>query len=163
MVPIRVHIALIPTQHDESVTNDEIVVDLKQHVIKPVIPEKCLNEKPIFYLNPFLMTATLVFHYATYSNRRYGNKILNGSGNGLVSNDALMRQSPATINTSTTNMYEEISKLSLQRDPSDDTAMKQRLCDNVGQLIDPNHVSLLKSVVVSGQPLGQTLHGAPYA
>ena len=60
-------------------------------------------------------------------------------------------------------MYEEISKLSLQRDPSDDTAMKQRLSDNVGQLIDPNHVSLLKSAVVNGQPLGQTLHGAPYA
>ncbi|RVX03405.1 S-adenosylmethionine synthase [Vitis vinifera] len=32
--------------HDETVTNDEIPVDLKEHVIKPIIPEKYLDEKP---------------------------------------------------------------------------------------------------------------------
>ncbi|CBI37018.3 unnamed protein product, partial [Vitis vinifera] len=32
------------TQHDETVTNDEIAADLKEHVIKPVIPENpCLS------------------------------------------------------------------------------------------------------------------------
>uniref|UniRef100_A0A803M799 methionine adenosyltransferase n=1 Tax=Chenopodium quinoa TaxID=63459 RepID=A0A803M799_CHEQI len=40
MVPVRVHTVLISTQHDETVTNDEIAADLKEHVIKPVIPEK---------------------------------------------------------------------------------------------------------------------------
>ncbi|KAK4388341.1 S-adenosylmethionine synthase 2 [Sesamum angolense] len=38
--------------HDETVTNDEIAADLKAHVIKPVIPEKYLDEKTIFHLNP---------------------------------------------------------------------------------------------------------------
>ncbi|KAI8004505.1 S-adenosylmethionine synthase 5 [Camellia lanceoleosa] len=47
-----VHTALISTQHDETVTNDEIAADLKEHVIKPVIPEKYLDEKTIFHLNP---------------------------------------------------------------------------------------------------------------
>nr|XP_023913018.1 S-adenosylmethionine synthase 1-like [Quercus suber] len=37
---------------DETVTNDEIAADLKEHVIKPVIPEKYLDEKTIFHLNP---------------------------------------------------------------------------------------------------------------
>ncbi|OMO99103.1 S-adenosylmethionine synthetase [Corchorus capsularis] len=52
MVPVHVHIVLISTKHDEIVRNDEIVVDLKEHVIKPVIPEKYLDEKTIFHLNP---------------------------------------------------------------------------------------------------------------
>ncbi|KAK1366318.1 hypothetical protein POM88_041879 [Heracleum sosnowskyi] len=52
MVPIRVYTILISTQHDETVTNDEIAADLKEHVIKPVVPEKYLDEKTIFHLNP---------------------------------------------------------------------------------------------------------------
>ena len=52
MVPVRVHTVLISTQHDETVTNDEIAADLKEHVIKPVIPEQYLDEKTIFHLNP---------------------------------------------------------------------------------------------------------------
>lgn len=52
MVPVRVRTVLISTQHDETITNDEIAADLKEHVIKPVIPEKYLDEKIIFHLNP---------------------------------------------------------------------------------------------------------------
>ncbi|PIA41131.1 hypothetical protein AQUCO_02300141v1 [Aquilegia coerulea] len=52
MVPLRVHTVLISTQHDETVMNDEIAADLKEHVIKPVVPEKYLDEKTIFHLNP---------------------------------------------------------------------------------------------------------------
>jgi len=52
MVPVRVHTVLISTQHDETVTNDEIAADLKEHVIKPIVPEKYLDEKTIFHLNP---------------------------------------------------------------------------------------------------------------
>ncbi|GMH07710.1 hypothetical protein Nepgr_009550 [Nepenthes gracilis] len=53
MVAVRVHTVLIFTQHDETITNDEIAADLKEHVIKPVIPEKYLVEKTIFHLNPY--------------------------------------------------------------------------------------------------------------
>ncbi|WJX84661.1 S-adenosylmethionine permease [Trifolium repens] len=52
MVPIRVHTVLISTQHDETVTNEQIAADLKEHVIKPVIPAKYLDDKTIFHLNP---------------------------------------------------------------------------------------------------------------
>ncbi|KAL5061539.1 hypothetical protein RYX36_023276, partial [Vicia faba] len=52
MVPIRVHIVLISTQHDETVTNEQIAADLKEHVIKPVIPAKYLDDKTIFHLPP---------------------------------------------------------------------------------------------------------------
>ncbi|TXG73787.1 hypothetical protein EZV62_002366 [Acer yangbiense] len=52
MVPIRVHTILISTQHDETVTNEQIAQDLKEHVIKPVIPAQYLDDKTIFHLNP---------------------------------------------------------------------------------------------------------------
>lgn len=52
MVPIRVHTVLISTQHDESVTNEQIQKDLMEHVIKPVIPAKYLDSNTIFHLNP---------------------------------------------------------------------------------------------------------------
>ncbi|KAL8140594.1 LOW QUALITY PROTEIN: hypothetical protein V2J09_006615 [Rumex salicifolius] len=52
MIPIRVHTVLISTQHDETVTNEQIAADLKEHVIKPVIPTKYLDDKTIFHLNP---------------------------------------------------------------------------------------------------------------
>ncbi|KAK7277507.1 hypothetical protein RJT34_22521 [Clitoria ternatea] len=52
MVPIRVHTVLISTQHDETVTNDQIAKDLKELVIKPVIPAEYLDDKTIFHLNP---------------------------------------------------------------------------------------------------------------
>ncbi|GBG90620.1 hypothetical protein CBR_g50964 [Chara braunii] len=35
--PVRVHTILISTQHDESVSNDQIAADLREHVIKPVL------------------------------------------------------------------------------------------------------------------------------
>ncbi|KAK7392117.1 hypothetical protein VNO78_20544 [Psophocarpus tetragonolobus] len=40
------------SQHDETVTNDGIATDQKEHVIKPVIPEKYLDEETIFHLDP---------------------------------------------------------------------------------------------------------------
>ncbi|KAL2548316.1 S-adenosylmethionine synthase 3 [Forsythia ovata] len=52
MVPIRVHTVLISTQHDETVNNDQIAKDLKEHVIKPVISLQYLDDRTIFHLNP---------------------------------------------------------------------------------------------------------------
>jgi S-adenosylmethionine synthetase len=34
------------------VTNEQIRKDLLEHVIKPVVPEKYLDDKTIFHLNP---------------------------------------------------------------------------------------------------------------
>ncbi len=52
MIPIRVHTILISTQHSPDVTNDQIHADLMEHVIKPVVPSKYLDDKTIFHLNP---------------------------------------------------------------------------------------------------------------
>jgi|EP00640_Fibrocapsa_japonica_P001456 S-adenosylmethionine synthetase len=51
-VPQRVHTVVISTQHSEEVTNDKIKEDLMEHVIKPVIPEKYLDDNTVYHLNP---------------------------------------------------------------------------------------------------------------
>ena len=52
MIPIRVHTTLISTQRSPDVTNDKIHADLMEHVIKPVVPAKYMDDKTIFHLNP---------------------------------------------------------------------------------------------------------------
>ncbi|KAM1701585.1 hypothetical protein ACFXTN_024839 [Malus domestica] len=91
--------------------------------------------------------------------RRDGAHLHNGPTNGLVGNDPLMRQNPGTANAMATKMYEERLKLPLQRDSMDDASMKQRFGDNVGQILDQSHASILKSAAATGQPSGQVLHG----
>jgi len=50
--PQYVHTVLISTQHSPDVDNEQIAKDLKQYVIKPVIPEKYLRDDTIYHLNP---------------------------------------------------------------------------------------------------------------
>jgi len=50
--PKRVHTVVISTQHSEDVTNETISANLMEHVIKPVIPAKYLDDKTIYHLNP---------------------------------------------------------------------------------------------------------------
>ncbi|OMJ81874.1 hypothetical protein SteCoe_17575 [Stentor coeruleus] len=50
--PIRVHTVVISTQHDPEISNEDIRAQLREHVIKPVIPEKYLDENTIYHLNP---------------------------------------------------------------------------------------------------------------
>lgn len=52
MIPIRVHTIVISTQHDEGVTQEQIQKDLMEHVIKPVVPAKYLDDRTIYHLNP---------------------------------------------------------------------------------------------------------------
>jgi len=51
-VPIRVHTIVISTQHDETVTNEQIKKDLHEHVIAPVVPAEYLTNETIYHLNP---------------------------------------------------------------------------------------------------------------
>merc|ERR1712161_160953 len=50
--PKRVHTIVISTQHNEDVKNEQISANLMEHVIKPVIPAKYLDDKTIYHLNP---------------------------------------------------------------------------------------------------------------
>jgi S-adenosylmethionine synthetase len=51
-VPLRVHTVVISCQHSEDVSNEQIATDLMEHVIKPVIPEKYLDDSTVYHLNP---------------------------------------------------------------------------------------------------------------
>ena len=52
LVPLRVHTVLISAQHDETVSRDELESDLKDRIIKKVIPANLLDENTIYHLNP---------------------------------------------------------------------------------------------------------------
>jgi len=52
MIPLRVHTVVISTQHDETVDLKKIQEDLMEQVIKVVIPERYLDSKTIYHLNP---------------------------------------------------------------------------------------------------------------
>lgn len=70
------------------------------------------------------MQQLLLQRHAQQQQRREGSHLLNGSANGLVGSDPLIRQNPGTANALATKMYEERLKLPLQRDPLDDASMK---------------------------------------
>jgi len=52
VTPLRVHTIVISTQHDADYTLEQIQADLKEHVIKPVVPAKYLDDNTIYHLNP---------------------------------------------------------------------------------------------------------------
>ena len=52
LVPLRVHTVLISAQHDETVARDELESDLKEKIIKKIIPANLLDENTIYHLNP---------------------------------------------------------------------------------------------------------------
>lgn len=51
-IPVRVHTVVISTQHAESVSNDELRKGLMEHIIKPTIPAKYLDDNTVYHLNP---------------------------------------------------------------------------------------------------------------
>lgn len=50
--PVRVDTIVVSTQHDEHVTLDKITEDIKELVIKAVIPSELLDEKTKYFINP---------------------------------------------------------------------------------------------------------------
>jgi len=52
VVPLRVHTVVVSTQHADGVTNEEIRKGIMDYVIKPVIPEKYLDDKTIYHIQP---------------------------------------------------------------------------------------------------------------
>ena len=52
LIALRVHTVLISTQHSPDVTQEELIAQIKENVIKPTIPAKYLDERTIYYINP---------------------------------------------------------------------------------------------------------------
>ncbi|MDX8044799.1 methionine adenosyltransferase [Gracilibacillus sp. S3-1-1] len=50
--PQRVDTIVISTQHHQDVTLEQIQADLKEHVIKPVVPAELLDEETKYFINP---------------------------------------------------------------------------------------------------------------
>lgn len=50
--PVRVDAIVVSTQHAEDITLEQIQRDIKEHVIKPVVPEQFLDEATKFFINP---------------------------------------------------------------------------------------------------------------
>jgi len=51
-VPQRVHTVVISTQHSEDVSAEQIREGLMEHVVRHVIPDKYLDDKTIYHMNP---------------------------------------------------------------------------------------------------------------
>jgi S-adenosylmethionine synthetase len=50
--PVRIDTIVISTQHHEEVTQEQIHADLKEQVIKPVVPAEFLDEATRYFINP---------------------------------------------------------------------------------------------------------------
>lgn len=51
-VPVRVDTVVISTQHDPDVSHEQIEKDMREQVIKQVIPANLLDDKTKYYINP---------------------------------------------------------------------------------------------------------------
>lgn len=50
-VPLRVHTVVVAASHDPEIELDELRVQIKEKVIKAVIPAKYLDDKTIYHIN----------------------------------------------------------------------------------------------------------------
>ncbi|GFN32669.1 methionine adenosyltransferase [Paenibacillus xylaniclasticus] len=50
--PVRVDTIVVSTQHAEEVTLEQIQADIREHVIKPVVPTEWLDEETKYFINP---------------------------------------------------------------------------------------------------------------
>lgn len=50
--PVRVDTIVISTQHSEDVSREQIEKDLREHVIKPIVPAHLLSETTKYFINP---------------------------------------------------------------------------------------------------------------
>jgi len=50
--PVRIDTVVISTQHGPDVDHETIAKDIKEHVIKPVIPANLIDDKTKFFINP---------------------------------------------------------------------------------------------------------------
>lgn len=51
-VPLRVHTVVISVQHSEDITVEQLRKELMDKVVRVVIPDKYLDERTIFHLQP---------------------------------------------------------------------------------------------------------------
>ncbi len=50
--PIAIDAVVLSTQHDDGISLDEIRDGVREHIVKPVIPEEWLHGETLFHINP---------------------------------------------------------------------------------------------------------------
>ncbi|MDQ0254949.1 S-adenosylmethionine synthetase [Evansella vedderi] len=50
--PVRIDTIVISTQHHPEITLEQIQADVKEHVIKPVVPAELIDDKTKYFINP---------------------------------------------------------------------------------------------------------------
>ncbi|WP_027725374.1 methionine adenosyltransferase [Tuberibacillus calidus] len=50
--PVRVDTIVISTQHHPEVTHEQIEQDVKEHVIKPIVPSELIDSETKYFINP---------------------------------------------------------------------------------------------------------------
>ncbi|MFB6364631.1 methionine adenosyltransferase [Paenibacillus elgii] len=50
--PVRVDTIVVSTQHAEEVSLEQIQADIKEHVIKPIVPEALIDNDTKYFINP---------------------------------------------------------------------------------------------------------------
>ncbi|MEF3305152.1 methionine adenosyltransferase [Paenibacillus sp. GYB003] len=50
--PVRVDTIVVSTQHAEEITLEQIQKDIREHVIKPVVPAEWLDDQTKYFINP---------------------------------------------------------------------------------------------------------------
>lgn len=51
-VPSRVHTVVVSVQHSDKITLEDLRRDVMEKVVKAVIPEKYLDERTVYHINP---------------------------------------------------------------------------------------------------------------
>jgi len=52
LIPKRVHTVVVSTQHDPSVSNEELRKTIREQIIDKVIPRELVDDKTIYFINP---------------------------------------------------------------------------------------------------------------
>ncbi|WP_027409576.1 methionine adenosyltransferase [Anoxybacteroides tepidamans] len=50
--PVRIDTIVVSTQHHPEITQEQIVRNIKEHVIKPVVPAELIDENTKYFINP---------------------------------------------------------------------------------------------------------------
>ena len=50
--PMRIEAVVLSTQHDETVTQEQIHKDVQEYIFRPVLPEEMIDENTRFFINP---------------------------------------------------------------------------------------------------------------
>jgi S-adenosylmethionine synthetase len=51
-IPLRVHTVVVSVQHSEKISLEDLRADVMTKVIRVVIPEKYLDDRTTFHINP---------------------------------------------------------------------------------------------------------------